>query len=179
MRADARRNYERLLATAVEVVAEQGADASLEEIARRAGVGSATLHRHFPGRAALLEAVFRERVENLCTLAAELATAPSPGDALVTWLRAVVAHASAARGLGAALLLGAKEGREYHAKILDAGHRLLARAQQAGEANEATGTDDLLLLVNAISLATEDDADRADALLTLVVAGVRRPKPVR
>lgn len=75
-------------------------------------------------------------------------------------------------------LLGAEEGREYHAKILDAGHRLLSRAQQAGEANEATDIDDLLLLVNAISQATEDDAERADALLTVVVAGVRRSKPV-
>ncbi|MDT5359088.1 MAG: hypothetical protein QOC69_850, partial [Mycobacterium sp.] len=62
MRADARRNYERLVAQASAVVREAGADASLEEIARRAGVGSATLHRHFPSRGALLEAVFRDRV---------------------------------------------------------------------------------------------------------------------
>ncbi|MFI5606237.1 TetR/AcrR family transcriptional regulator [Amycolatopsis sp. NPDC051903] len=176
MRADARRNYERLLATAAEVVADQGAEASLEEIARRAGVGSATLHRHFPGRAALLEAVFRERVDSLCARAAELETAAQPGEALVTWLRAVVAHAAAARGLGAALLIGAKEGREYHAKIRDAGDRLLTRAQRAGEANDA-GVDDLLLLVNAISLATEDDVARAEALLSLVVDGVRREHP--
>src|ERR1700743_436591 len=74
MRADAVRNRDTIVAAAGAVVAEQGAAASLEEIARRAGVGSATLHRHFPDRYALLEAVFAERVASLCGDAAELLT---------------------------------------------------------------------------------------------------------
>jgi AcrR family transcriptional regulator len=183
MRADARRNYDRLVAVAGAVVAEQGAEASLEEIARRAGVGSATLHRHFPGRYALLEAVFRERVETLCARADGLLDDPAPGDALVTWLRAVVAHAAANRGLGASLLMGARStelGSSCHARILDAGARLLARAQLEHEVRPEVAITDLLRLVNAISLATEQEpggADHADRLLSLVVRGVRVPDP--
>lgn len=84
------------------MIAEAGAGASLEEIARRAGVGSATLHRHFPSRAELLEAVLRDRVQALCAQAEDLLTAPSAGAGLVAWLREVVAHAATARGLGPA-----------------------------------------------------------------------------
>jgi AcrR family transcriptional regulator len=181
MRADARRNYDRLLVVANAVIADQGAEASLEEIARRAGVGSATLHRHFPSRFALLEAVFRGRVEALCAKAADLLTDSSPGSALVTWLRAVVAHAASNRGLGAALMMGAHNaelGSSCHAMILAAGEKLLVRAQQERAAHPAVAIADLLQLVNAISLATEqepDRADRADRLLTLVVNGVRHP----
>jgi AcrR family transcriptional regulator len=87
MRADAQRNYDRILAAAGAAIARDGADASLEKIARRAGVGSATLHRHFPSRQALLEAVFRAKVEALCHKARSLTTDPDPGVALVTWLR--------------------------------------------------------------------------------------------
>lgn len=76
MRADARRNYEQILAAAEAEVARAGAEASLEEIARQAGVGSATLHRHFPSRQALLEAVFHDRVVALCNQAYELAAQP-------------------------------------------------------------------------------------------------------
>ncbi|MFC7643282.1 TetR/AcrR family transcriptional regulator [Streptosporangium lutulentum] len=78
MRADARRNHDRILVAASAAIAQHGAEASLEEIARHAGVGSATLHRHFPSRQALLEAVFRDRVETLCAKASELAAASTP-----------------------------------------------------------------------------------------------------
>ncbi|WP_433247705.1 TetR/AcrR family transcriptional regulator [Streptosporangium sp. CA-135522] len=185
-RADARRNHDRIRAAAGEVIAEHGADASLEEIARRAGVGSATLHRHFPSRQALLEAVFRERVEILCARAGELLTAPSPGSALVTWLRAVVSHAAANRGLAASLMPGARNGRselgaDCHAMITNAGGALLTRAQQAGAIRREVAIADLLKLVHAISLATEnepDHADQADRLLALVVKGVQSCEPV-
>src|SRR3954452_2753784 len=88
MRADARRNVERLLAVAKETFAERGADAPLEEIARRAGVGIGTLYRHFPTREALLEALLRDSFEPLRAEADRLLTSPSPGDALDAWLRA-------------------------------------------------------------------------------------------
>ncbi|HEY3753196.1 MAG TPA: helix-turn-helix domain-containing protein [Pseudonocardiaceae bacterium] len=170
MRADARRNYERLLAVADVVVAEQGADASLEEIARRAGVGSATLHRHFPGRYAVLEAVFRDRVAALCALATE------PGIDVVTWLRAVVTHAATNRGLGAALMTGERGtelGSSSHALITTAGETLLVRAQQAGAVRAGVSIADLLTVVGAIAQATEQEPDRADRLLTLLINGVR------
>src|ERR1700740_2500096 len=91
-RADARRNYDRLLAAAAAVFAERGADdVSLEEIARRAGVGIGTLYRHFPARQALLEAVYRDQVELLRARAEELLNDNSAGDAFSSWVRALAA----------------------------------------------------------------------------------------
>src|ERR1700724_3635164 len=87
MRADARRNRERLLAAATAAFGEHGADAPLDDIARRAGVGIGTLYRHFPTRLALQEGVFRSQVEAVCARGRELAGAPSPGEAFAAWLR--------------------------------------------------------------------------------------------
>src|SRR5450432_635753 len=88
-RADARRNYDKVLAAAREAFAESGASASLEEIARRAEVGIGTLYRHFPNRQTLLEAVYVDEVEALCRSAADLDGLP-PWDALVAWLHRFV-----------------------------------------------------------------------------------------
>jgi AcrR family transcriptional regulator len=169
MRADAERNRTRLVAVASEVVAEQGAGASLEEIARRAGVGSATLHRHFPSRPALLDAVFADRVAELCAKA-DL-TAPDPGDALVRWLAELVHHATTNRGLGTSLLKGT--GESCHARILAVGEELTNRAVAANAIGGEVTTKDLLALANGIALATEDDPPMADRLLALVVTGLR------
>ncbi|OQS16330.1 hypothetical protein B0T36_06130 [Nocardia donostiensis] len=175
-RADARRNRDRLVTAASAVIAESGAEASLEEIARRAGVGSATLHRHFPSRTGLLEAVLRDRVQALCDRAENLLTAPNAGAALVTWLRAVVAHAAAVRGFGPALT-GYEPDPEFlpHTMIRQAAQRLLTRAHQEGSVAPAVTVDDVLHLANGIALATEslhDPAQRADALIALVANGL-------
>ena len=180
MRADARRNYDRILAAAAEAIAEHGAEASLEEIARRAGVGSATLHRHFPSRQLLLEAVFRDKVEALCAIAADLGTDSDPGHALATWLGAVARHAVSNRGLAASLMRGAHDGDPTfggtcHTMIIDAGAGLLARARHANVVRPDVSITDLLKLVNAICLAVEqepDSAAQADRLLTLALTGV-------
>lgn len=177
-RADARRNRERLVVAAGAVIAESGADASLEEIARRAGVGSATLHRHFPSRAGLLEVVLRDRVHALCARAEDLLTAPNAGAALVTWLQAVVAHAAAVRGLGPALT-GYEADPEFspHTLIRQAAQQLLARAQGEGSVAPVVVVDDVLHLANGIALATEslaNPARRADALIALVANGLLR-----
>src|SRR5580704_12526653 len=104
MRADARRNSELLLARAAEAFAERGADdVSLEEIARRAGVGIGTLYRHFPTRQSLLEAVFRDQVDVLARQATELREAPSPAAALEAWLRVMLAFGRTKRSLNATL----------------------------------------------------------------------------
>lgn len=172
MRADARRNYERLVAVAAEVVAEQGAAASMEEIARRAGVGSATLHRHFGGRIKMLEAVFDSSIDAVCRQSDELIDHSDPGEALRTWLSALVTHATKNRGLGAALTMSAERGSECHARITQAGHQLLDRAQQHHAADPEATIGDLLGLVNAISLTTESDSARAGRLLALAFRGV-------
>jgi AcrR family transcriptional regulator len=180
MRADAQRNYDRILAAAEAAIARDGADASLEEIARRAGVGSATLHRHFPSRQALLEAVFRAKVEALCRAARAPATEPDPGKALVTWLRDVVEHAASNRGLAAALMRGARDGdpafgATCHSMIKSSGGELLERAREAGAIRPGVAIVDLLKLANAIAMATEREphgAAEADRLLTLALNGV-------
>src|SRR3954471_23990742 len=129
MRADAQRNRDRLVAVAAEVVAEQGADASLEEISRRAGVGSATLHRDFGGRVSLLEAVFRSSVDAVCVQADDLLDHADPLQALQIWLRTMVGHTTNSRGLATALVLSEACGSDAHARVITAGRRLLERAQ--------------------------------------------------
>src|SRR5215216_6625186 len=104
LRADARRNRDRLIAAAREAFAERGAEASLDDIARRAGVGPGTLYRHFPTRLTLIEAVYRDGVEALCAEARDLMSSPSPGEALATWLRSVLSYAGEKRGLATALM---------------------------------------------------------------------------
>jgi len=105
MRADARRNYERLLRAAAEAFTEHGADdVSLEEIARRADVGIGTLYRHFPTRQALLEAVYTDQVAGLRALADDLLATKPPAEALATWLRALIDFGRTKRSLSAALL---------------------------------------------------------------------------
>src|SRR5580693_8440781 len=102
-RADARRNYEKVVAAAREAFAEGGAATSLEEIARRAQVGIGTLYRHFPTRQALLEAVYVGEVQDLCRSAADLDDLP-PWDALVSWLHRFVAYMATKQALAPELL---------------------------------------------------------------------------
>ena len=105
MRADAQRNYDRLLSAAVAAFTEHGADdVSLEEIARRAGVGIGTLYRHFPTRQALLESVYRDQVEGVRRRAVELLESDAPGEALADWLRALATFSATKRNLTSALL---------------------------------------------------------------------------
>jgi AcrR family transcriptional regulator len=180
MRADARRNRDRIVEVAAAVVAEQGAGASLEEIARRAGVGSATLHRHFPGRRALLRAVFAGHVDALCRAADDRLADPRPADALVAWLRAVLRHATTHRGLAAALLADPAPLAAFHRGIEEAGRALLDRAQRAGEVRAGLAIDELLRLVGAIAATTEGAADgpaRAERLLDIAVDGIRATAP--
>jgi AcrR family transcriptional regulator len=178
-RADARRNRDRVVAAASAVIAETGAGASLEEIARRAGVGSATLHRHFPRRAELLEAVLRERVQALHDRAEDLLAATNAGAALVTWLRDVVTHAATARGLGPALTgYGPDPEFSPHTTIRAAAQRLLDRAHAEGSVGQGVTVDDVLQLANGISLAVEslpDPVRRADVLTALVAEGLLGP----
>jgi AcrR family transcriptional regulator len=168
MRADAQRNYDRLVAVAAEVVGEQGAEASLEEISRRAGVGSATLHRHFDGRGALLEAVFRNSIDTVCRQAEELQDHPEPLQALTIWLHSMVDHITSTRGLGPALVMSAERGSQCHERILAAGRGLLAGA----EVRDGIAIEDLLKLVNGISLASGQDTAQADRLLDLAIQGI-------
>jgi AcrR family transcriptional regulator len=179
-RADARRNYERLLAAATAAFAEHGADdVSLEEIARRAGVGIGTLYRHFPARQALLEAVYKDQVDGLDALAAKLLTAESPGAALGEWLRAFVAFGRTKRSLSSALVSTLGKDAEFLSAcsmtLRTRTDELLHRAQLAGEARPGVQAGDILRLTHGLIMATDaapTDPDQPDRLLALVIGGL-------
>ncbi|NJP73640.1 TetR/AcrR family transcriptional regulator [Streptomyces sp. C1-2] len=178
-RADARRNYARILAVAEQEVAAHGADASLERIARLAGVGSATVRRHFPGRRALLQAVFSERIESLCAHAESLTEAPEPRAALLEWLGALTDYSASARGMAEALAQDGLDDPSHEsacAVVLTRGlEPLLRRAAEAGAVARDVTAGDLLALVTGIALATEgrpEAAVEARRLLELTVRGV-------
>ncbi|MBU2663734.1 TetR/AcrR family transcriptional regulator [Actinoplanes bogorensis] len=176
-RADARRNYALLLAVAERAVAEQGPDASLEQIGRTAGVGSGTVRRHFPTRHALLEAVFRKQIDHLTVRAQALADAREDNRAaLLAWLGDVLTVAAETRGLAEALKrdrsTGPGDAHEHGAvaSLAEAGRPLVRRAAPALAAG-VTITD-LLDLVTGIALATEHDPAGAHRLLALTVTGL-------
>jgi AcrR family transcriptional regulator len=180
LRADARRNHERLLTAARATFDERGADACLDDIARRAGVGIGTLYRHFPTRRDLLAAVLNDDIEALCVEAERLFTSPTPGDALISWLRAVVIHAAASRGLAANLFCARPDDQFTSVpaciQMRSAGAQLLARAQTAGDVRPDIDGSDLFTLVNGIAWATEQasgDRETADRLLSLMLDGLR------
>lgn len=179
MRADARRNYARLLAAARAAFAEHSTDAPLEDVARRAGVGIGTLYRHFPNRHALMSAVFEDAVCDLLARSRALLDDPRPCQALVIWLRAIVTHAGEYRGLSRALMSAAHDDGSAMSRcstpMRSAGQALLVRAQQAGAVREDVSIGDLMQLTNAIALAAEetpDDPGLADRLLTLTLRGL-------
>ncbi|QTR02782.1 TetR/AcrR family transcriptional regulator, partial [Saccharothrix algeriensis] len=155
-RADWQRNHERLLAAARPLVARDGARVSFEEVAREAGVGSATLHRHFPSRRALLDEVFHETVEHLRRRGDELAGG-DPGAGLFTWLEELVVSAVETRGLTASLEAdvtgGAPSAVDCHGVVREATVNLLDRALAVGAVRPGTSPDDLLTLGTAVSVA--------------------------
>ena len=178
MRADARKNYDQLLTTAREVFAEQGADASLRDIARKAEVGLGTLSRHFPTREALLEALLRSSFEALADRARALESARDPDDALVTWLREIIAFTHAHRGV-IAPMMGAIEDPEsaLHTSCVGlraAGASLLARAQRDGHARADLDGSELFDLIAALAWLREQPshAPRADRLLSVIASAI-------
>ena len=147
-RVDALRNRERVLEAAKAVFSAGGPDASLEAVAKRAGVGIGTLYRHFPTREALFEAVYRREVEQLGELAEELKSEASPVVALRRWLRSNVEFVATKKGMSAALALAANSSSDLTAYSFDrltkAVGALLARAVAAGEIRADVGPEDLL-----------------------------------
>jgi AcrR family transcriptional regulator len=179
LRADARRNVERLIEAAREAFATQGPSAPLDDIARAAGVGSGTLYRHFPNRTALMEAVYRANVERLCAEGERLAATEPPAQALLDWLRGFVTVVSEKRGLAAALT---EEGRtselfaQCHTIINATGAQLVERAKAAGALRDDVAVGDVLKMAKAFALAAETSPEGpalAERLLVLSMDGLR------
>lgn len=175
-RADALRNYEKLLAAAAEAFAELGTDASLEEIARRAGVGIGTLYRNFPTRHDLLEAVYLGEVEELARTAGELQDL-DPWEALVTWLRRFVGYARTKRALADEMLATIDRDAEVfvacRAAITEAGDMLLARAQEAGQVRADASFADVGRMVAGIAAIPASDPEQIDRILSIALDGLR------
>lgn len=180
MRSHARRNRERIITAARAALTGTGCDTSLNEIARRAGVGIGTLFRHFPSRDALLEALTAEGTATLCADAKRLLESDEPAAALVTWLRDLIDHVATYRGMPASLLLAGTRGRECglagsYAAIDAAAGALLVRAQQTGHVRQDLDVPALISLVGAVSWLLEQNpgqTERVDDVMSVLVDGL-------
>ncbi|WP_067466734.1 TetR/AcrR family transcriptional regulator [Actinomadura macra] len=171
-RADARRNRALLLAAAGDVFGERGPDAPLDEIARRAGVGNATMYRHFPTRRDLLVAVYAGEVTALTNEGRDLLATDPPADALFAWLRTFIAHVATKTDLARAIPQDERSALfdDWHTAMHETASALLARAQDAGEVRPDLNETDLVTLANGIALAAKD-VPQIDRLLHLVRKG--------
>lgn len=171
-RRDAARNYDALVAAAREAFAEHGADASLEDIARRAGVGIGTLYRNFPSRRELFESVYAEDVNELVRVAEKVAEL-EPWGALTSWLERFTGYMVTKRAIREALDGESEIFDACRDSLYAAGGPLLQRAQEAGVARKDMDIGDLLRLVSGVTgTAFVDDAQR-DRVLGIALDGVR------
>jgi len=178
MRSDAKKNYEHLLAVARVVIANEGAEASLRDIARKAGVGLGTLYRHFPTRDALLEALLRMGFDELAASAAKHETSNSPEHALVSWIHEVVTGAHGYRGVVTAMMAAIQDpGSALHASCVamrSAGTRLLARAQAKGAVRADLDGTDLFALIGSLVWLRDQQvfAEREEHLFEVVMDAI-------
>lgn len=178
MRADARRNHERIVATAREAFLAHGIAVPLDEIAKRARVGPGTLYRHFPNREVLTEAVYREEIEALCDQAEAFAKDLPPDEALREWLRAqvrfVVDRSGPATALKAAIDADSETFRYCEGKLRDAVSLVLEPAQAAGTIRADLEPSDVLRLGHGVGTGSKyADKEGAERLLSIVLDGMR------
>lgn len=176
-RADACRNRDRLLEAASEAFARDGVDASLEKIAKSAGVGIGTLYRHFPNRLVLLETVYREDVEGLASAAERLVETEAPWEALEGFLQRFVAYAATKRVLFHELIeaVGKDSDLFTHTRklITESATLVLDRAQEAGVARPDVTPADLMRLVGGCTMMPDLEPDQQQRILRVVLDGVR------
>lgn len=175
-RADARRNYEKVLAAAREAFAEGGESTALEEIARRAGVGIGTLYRNFPNRQALLEALYVNEVEEVCRSAAQLDD-DDPWEALSGWFERLIAYFATKRALANELLnyldLDAPLFQNCRASLYAAGEPLLERAQEAGAVRSDVEFSQVMQMVMGITKVPATDPSQTAHILRIALDGLR------
>jgi len=183
MRADAEKNRSQILNVARDAIAEHGTDTSMRDIARRAGVGLATLLRHFPTREALFEALLCTHLDALTQKAVELETSASADNALLSWFRDLVAFTQGYRGV-VAMMAAAHTNPDsaLYASceaVHSAGARLLLRAQAEGTARADMNGDDLFALITALGWAVDQPsfAPRADHLIQIITSAILTSRP--
>ncbi len=182
LRADARRNREKILAAAVRVFAAEGVEAHLERIAKEAGVGSATLYRNFPTREALVEAVYRNEVAQLCDAAPNLLATKPPFEALRSWTRLFLDYVTTKYGMIDALrAIAARGNNPYgHSRemIQDALSTLMEACATAGTIRTDITPTDMVAALEGIALtsASPEQRQQAERLLDLTLDGLQ-PRP--
>jgi AcrR family transcriptional regulator len=179
VRADARRNRERLLEAAVRAFASDGADATLEAIAKTAGVGIGTLYRHFPTRDALVEAAYRQELAHLCDAVPGLLRSLPPDEATRAWMDRFIDYMTTKRymagALQAVIASGGDPYAESRARLIAAITTLLTAGISAGTIRADVEPNDVLLALSGVSLAAgaPDQREQAGRLLDLLVDGLR------
>ena len=178
MRADARKNYDHLITVARDVFIEQGADASLRDIARRAGVGLGTLYRHFPNREALLEVLLRSSFDALSDRAEALLTSTDAREALMLWLQETIAFTYEHRGIIAPMMSAIEDpDSALHTSCVAlraAGAALLARAQADGKARANLDGAELFDLIAALAWLRghPSHAPRAERIFSVIADAI-------
>jgi len=179
LRADARRNRDRLLETAAAAFSEKGVETSLEDIARTAGVGIGTLYRHFPTREHLVEAVYRRELQNLAEAADELSRNHPADIALEQWMLRFVNYMATKRGMASSLKIIASSNSamfsEGFGRIREAFERLLTAARDAGLIRKDIGEADLMHAMSSIYSIPDSPEwrDSANRLIRLLMDGLR------
>jgi AcrR family transcriptional regulator len=175
-RADARRNYDKVLAAARQAFAEGGESTALEEIARRAGVGIGTLYRHFPNRQALLEALYVDEVEEMCRSAAEF-EGSDPWEALNRWFEGFIAYIGTKRALAAELQNYLEQDaplfQTCRTSLYGAGEPLLKRAQEAGLVRDDVTIGEVIQMVVGIAKIPASDPKQNQHILRVALDGLR------
>ncbi len=183
MRADARRNYERLVMAARRVFTDEGTGASMEAVARDAGVGIGTLYRHFPKRIDLVEAVYRNDVEELVTAAEKAVANSGPLEAVDEFLQAFVRYAEAKRTLLSELREAFDKDPELksrsRARIDQALDLVLSRAQRAGVVRGDVDSSEVVSMIAPVCTSSVLTAEQSARLVGLVFDGLRTPAPPR
>jgi AcrR family transcriptional regulator len=180
-RADARRNYEKVLAAARDAFAESGESTSLEEIARRAEVGIGTLYRNFPNRQALLEALYVDEVEDVCRVAAELEDGGDPWEALSSWFERLIGYIATKQALAGELLNYLEKDAPLFAScrtvLWAAGEPLLKRAQESGVVRPDVSIGDVIQMVVGIAKIPTSEPGQTEHLVRVALDGLRhRPE---
>jgi AcrR family transcriptional regulator len=177
LRADARQNHARLITAATAAFAEKGADAPLEDIARRAGLGIGTLYRHFPTRLDLQAAVFRSQVSTVCGEGDALLETLPPEQAFSGWVRSLAGYLVTKRGLSHALIEAVGVESELISScwmaMRQTTERLLGNAQRADAIRPDVDAMDVMRLVHGVTVSTEKTPERAEMLMTVMLDGLR------
>jgi AcrR family transcriptional regulator len=180
-RADARRNYEKLLAAARDEFAASGESTSLEEVARRAGVGIGTLYRNFPNRQALVEALYIDEVEDVCRVAAELDDGGDPWEALSSWFERFIGYIATKQALVSELSNYLEKDAALftscRALLFAAGEPLLKRAQDSGAVRPDVSIGDVIQMVVGIAKIPTSEPGQAEHIVRVALDGLRyRPQ---